>query len=58
MKQKLLALLLALTAALTAAGCTGKPEKTNESFMAMDTFMQLDVYGDSHAAKQIRIIRK
>ena len=54
MKQKLLALLLALTAVLTAAGCTGKPEKTNESFMAMDTFMQLDVYGDSHAAKQIR----
>ena len=54
MKHKLLALTLALTAVLTAAGCAGKPEKTNESFAAMDTFMQLDVYGDKAAAGQIR----
>lgn len=54
MKRKLLAVTLAVTAMLTAAGCADKPQKTNESFSAMDTFMQLDVYGGGNAAKQIR----
>ena len=40
--------------ACLTAGCGAQTKKYSESFDAMDTFMQVDVYGDEQAMKDIK----
>ena len=52
--KKLLSLTFALLFACLTAGCGAQTKKYSESFDAMDTFMQVDVYGDEQAMKDIK----
>ena len=52
--KKLFSLLFALVFAVQLAGCGAQTKKYSESFDAMDTFMQVDVYGDEQAMKDIK----
>ena len=54
MKRKLLSLTLAILMTFLIAACDKPQEKHSESFEAMDTYMQLTVYGDKAAVQKIR----
>ena len=39
--------IISVIAAILLTSCTGAPEKSEESFFAMDTYMKIDAYGEN-----------